>query len=139
MEEDKVYTVQSRGYEVYACRVRKVAQLVLSSITIPSCSSNKIAKVLIRTISSLSRVCKALLVNTIERLLDELSRNLFFVDKTLQFTFHIILYVFNVIKKAFDDEHIAFKVIKSVSTVLLPDFIDIVVQRKSDISYSYST
>ena len=42
-------------------------------------------------------------------------------------------------KKAFVDKHFAFKVIKSVPTVSLPSFINIVVHRKGDVSYSYST
>ena len=71
--------------------------------------------------------------------MDKSSRNSFLVEKTLQFTSYISLKGFNAKKKDFDDEHFAFKVIKSVGTALLPGFIDIVVQRKGDVSYSYST
>ena len=96
-------------------------------MTIPLPFTDKMAKVLIRTISALSRVHKALLVNIIKRLLDELSKKSFLVEKILQFTLHISSQVFNSKKEAFNDKHFAFKVLKSVGIVLLPDFIDIVV------------
>ena len=98
-------------------------------MTIPSLSSDKIVKVLIRTISSLSRVHKALLVNIIKRLLNELSIDYFLAEKILQFASRITPQAFNAIKKAFNDEYFAFKVIKSVGTALLPGFINILLQR----------
>ena len=65
-------------------------------------------------------------------------RDFFLEVKILSLLSHIRVQAFNTIKKAFDDEHFSFKVIKSVGTVLLPGFIDIVIQRKSNLSHSYS-
>jgi ATP-dependent helicase HrpB len=60
-EYREVYAVQSKGYEVRARKVTKVGHLELSSTTLPSPSSDEVAKVLVDTIVDLGGVYKAII------------------------------------------------------------------------------